>query len=78
MNDNFTRQVEEAIGALFENLCAVVDVELRKKHKNIKYVKYERYYYRVSVFDEIYRLSKEVVYSFYRLDNKQITDLFFL
>ncbi len=76
MNDNFTGQVEESIGALFESLCAVVDAELKKKRKNIKYVKYERYYYRVSVFDEIYRLSKEVVYSFYRLDNKQITDLF--
>ncbi|CZQ93831.1 Hypothetical protein Tpal_1692 [Trichococcus palustris] len=76
MNDNFTRQVEEVMGALFESLCAVVDVELRKKRKNIKNLKYERYYYRVSVFDEIYRLSKEVVYSFYRLENTHVANLF--
>jgi hypothetical protein len=76
MNDNFTRQVEEVMGALFESLCAVVDVELRKKRKNIKNLKYERYYYRVSVFDEIYRLSKEVVYSFYRLENTPAANLF--
>jgi hypothetical protein len=54
----------------------VVDVELRKKRKNIKNLKYERYYYRVSVFDEIYRLSKEVVYSFYRLENTPAANLF--
>ena len=76
LNDNFTKQVEEVVGALFERLCTIVDVELKKKHKNIKHVKYERYYYHVSVFDEIYRLSKEVVYSFYRQDNMHVTDFF--
>ena len=76
LNDNFTRQTEEVVGALFERLCAVVDLELKKKHKNIKHVKYERYYYHVSVFDEIYRLSKEVVYSFYRMDNMYAADFF--
>ncbi|CZQ88066.1 tellurite resistance TerB C-terminal domain-containing protein [Trichococcus ilyis] len=69
MNDNFTTQVEEVVGVLFEILCTVVDVELRKKHKNIKHVRYERYYYRVSVFDEIHRLAREVVFSFYRQDH---------
>lgn len=69
MNDNFTTQVEAVVGALFEILCTVVDVELKKKHKNIKHVRYERYYYRVSVFDEIHRLAREVVFSFYRQDN---------
>ncbi|CZR08346.1 tellurite resistance TerB C-terminal domain-containing protein [Trichococcus collinsii] len=76
LNDNFTRQTEEVIGALFERLCATVDVELKKKHKNIKHVKYERYYYHVSVFDEVYRLSKEVVYSFYRQDTIPVADFF--
>lgn len=69
MNDNLTGQLEEAVGSLFESLCTVVDVELKKKRKNIKYVKYERYYYRVSVFDEIHRLAREMVFSFYRQDN---------
>ncbi|SFE14525.1 hypothetical protein [Trichococcus pasteurii] len=69
MNDNFTQQVEEVVCALFERLCTVVDDELKKKHKNIKHVRYERYYYRVSVFDEIHRLAKEMVFSFYRQDN---------
>ncbi|WP_159072129.1 tellurite resistance TerB C-terminal domain-containing protein [Trichococcus paludicola] len=69
LNDNFTRQIEEVVGALFERLCAIVDVELKKKRKNIKHMKYERYYYHVTAFDEIYRLSREVVYSFYRQDN---------
>jgi hypothetical protein len=69
LNDKLTGQVEEVMGALFERLCTVVDVELKKKHKNIKHVKYERYYYRVSVFDEIHRLAREVVFSFYRQDN---------
>ena len=76
LNDNFTRQIEEVVGALFERLCAIVDVELKKKHKNIKHVKYERYYYHVTVFDEIYRLSKEVVNSFYRQDNMLAADFF--
>ena len=69
MNDNFTEQVEEVVGALFERLCTIVDMELKKKRKNIKHVKYERYYYHVTAFDEIYRLSREVVFSFYRQDN---------
>lgn len=69
MNDNLTTQVEAVVGALFEILCTVVDIELKKKHKNIKHVRYERYYYRVSVFDEIHRLAREVVFSFYRQDN---------
>jgi hypothetical protein len=69
MNDNLTGQVEAAVGALFEILCTVVDVELKKKHKNIKHVRYERYYYRVTIFDEIHRLAREVVFSFYRQDN---------
>ena len=76
LNDNFTRQTEEVIGALFERLCATIDVELKKKHKNIKHVKYERYYYHVSVFDEVYRLSKEVVFSFYRQDTIHVADFF--
>ena len=76
LNDNFTRQTEQVVGALFERLCAIVDVELRKKHKNIKHVKYERYYYQVTAFDEIYRLSKEVVFSFYRQDNRKGADFF--
>lgn len=76
LNDNFTRQIEEVVGALFERLCAIIDVELKKKHKNIKYVKYERYYYHVTVFDEVYRLSKEVVNSFYRQDNMLAADFF--
>ena len=69
MNDNFTEQVEEVVGVLFERLCTIVDMELKKKRKNIKHVKYERYYYHVTAFDEIYRLSREVVFSFYRQDN---------
>lgn len=69
MNDNFTTLVETVVGALFERLCTVADVELKKKHKNIKHVRYERYYYRVSVFDEIHRMAREVVFSFYRQDN---------
>ncbi|WP_106448875.1 tellurite resistance TerB C-terminal domain-containing protein [Trichococcus alkaliphilus] len=76
LNDNFTRQTEQVINELFERLCAIVDVELKKKHKNIKHVKYERYYYHVTAFDEIYRLSKEVVYSFYRMDNMYAADFF--
>ena len=76
MNDNLTQQVEEVIGALFEILCTVVDVELKKKHKTIKHVKYERYYYHVTAFDEIYRLSREVVCSTYRLDNVQVSVFF--
>lgn len=69
MNDNLTGQLEATVEALFETLCTVVDVELKKKHKNIKHVKYERYYYRVTIFDEIHRLAREVVFSFYRQDN---------
>ena len=69
LNDNLTQQVEEVVGALFERLCTIVDMELKKKRKNIKHVKYERYYYHVTAFDEIYRLSREVVFSFYRQDN---------
>lgn len=69
LNDNLTGQVEEAVGTLFESLCAFVDVELKKKRKNIKHVKHDRYYYHVSVFDEIHRLAREVVFSFYRQDN---------
>ncbi|SYZ79652.1 tellurite resistance TerB C-terminal domain-containing protein [Trichococcus shcherbakoviae] len=76
MNDNLTQQVEEVIGALFEILCTVVDVKLKKKHKTIKHVKYERYYYHVTAFDEIYRLSREVVCSTYRLDNVQVSVFF--
>lgn len=76
LNDNFTRQTEQVVCALFETLCAIVDVELKKKHKNIKHVKYERYYYHVTVFDEVYRLSREVVCSSYRLDNVQVSVFF--
>ncbi|WP_319467077.1 tellurite resistance TerB C-terminal domain-containing protein [uncultured Trichococcus sp.] len=76
MNDNFTKQVEEVVGALFERLCTIVDTELRKSHKNIKHVKHERYYYQVTAFDEIYRLSREVVCSTYRLDNVQVSVFF--
>jgi hypothetical protein len=76
LNDNFSRQTEQVINALFERLCTIVDVELRKKHKNIKHVKYERYYYHVTAFDEIYRLSREVVCSSYRLDNVQVSVFF--
>nr|WP_321292034.1 tellurite resistance TerB C-terminal domain-containing protein [uncultured Trichococcus sp.] len=76
LNDNFTKQVEEVVSALFERLCTVVDVELKKKHKNIKHVKYERYYYHVTAFDEIYRLSREVVCSTYRLDNVHVSVFF--
>ncbi|MGB9344258.1 tellurite resistance TerB C-terminal domain-containing protein [Trichococcus sp.] len=76
INDNLTTQVETVVGALFEILCTVVDIELKKKHKNIKHVKYERYYYHVTVFDEVYRLSKEVIYSFYRMDNMYAADFF--
>ena len=53
LNENLTKQIEEVVGALFERLCTIVDVELKKKHKNIKHVKYERYYYHVTAFDEI-------------------------
>ena len=76
LNDNLTQQIEEVVGALFETLCAIVDAELKKKHKNIKHVKYERYYYHVTAFDEIYRLSREVVCSSYRLDNVQVSVFF--
>ncbi len=76
MNDNLTGQLEATVEALFETLCTVVDVELKKKHKNIKHVKYERYYYHVTIFDEIHRLSREVVFSFYRQDNMH-PDAFF-
>lgn len=76
INDNLTTQVETVVDALFERLCAIIDVELKKKHKNIKYVKYERYYYHVTVFDEVYRLSKEMIYSFYRMDNMYAADFF--
>ncbi|WP_320163053.1 tellurite resistance TerB C-terminal domain-containing protein [uncultured Trichococcus sp.] len=76
LNDNFTKQIEEVVSALFERLCTVVDVELKKKHKNIKHVKYERYYYHVTAFDEIYRLSREVVCSTYRLDNVHVSVFF--
>lgn len=76
MNDNLTGQLKETVGSLFEILCTVVDVELKKKRKNIRYVKYERYYYRVSVFDEIHRLAREVVFSFYRQDSMH-TDVYF-
>jgi len=69
LNENLTGQVEAVVGALFEILCTVVDVEFKKKRKNIKHVKYERYYYRVTIFDEIHRLAREVVFSFYRQDN---------
>ena len=76
INDNLTTQVEAAVGALFEILCTVVDIELKKKRKNIKHVKYERYYYQVTAFDEIYRLSREVVFSFYRMDNMHVSVFF--
>ena len=76
MNDNLTGQLEATVEALFEILCTVADVELRKKRKNIKHVKYERYYYRVTIFDEIHRLAREVVFSFYRQDNMH-PDIYF-
>ncbi|AEB30818.1 hypothetical protein CAR_c21610 [Carnobacterium sp. 17-4] len=74
MNDNFTPQLEREIDALFNRICDVVDVELKKKRKNIKHVKSEHYYYRESVFDEIYRLSKDVVCSYYRQESKASAD----
>lgn len=73
-NDNFTPQLEREIDALFNRICDVVDVELKKKHKNIKHVKSEYYYYRESVFDEIYRLAKDAVCSFYRQESKESSD----
>lgn len=76
MNDNLTGQLEATVGALFEILCTVADVELKKKRKNIKHVKYERYYYRVTIFDEIHRLAREMVFSFYRQDNMH-PDIYF-
>lgn len=76
MNDNLTGQLEATVEALFEILCTVADVELKKKRKNIKHVKYERYYYRVTIFDEIHRLAREVVFSFYRQDNMH-PDIYF-
>lgn len=76
LNDNLTRQTEQVVSALFERLCTIVDMELKKKHKTIKHVKYERYYYHVTAFDEIYRLSREVVCSSYRLDNVQVSVFF--
>ena len=76
MNDNLTKQVEEVVGALFERLCAIVDTELRKSHKNIKHVKHERYYYQVTAFDEIYRLSREVVCSSYKMENVHVSVFF--
>ncbi|OUL10108.1 hypothetical protein B0533_01730 [Sedimentibacter sp. SX930] len=76
MNDNLTGQLEATVEALFEILCTVADVELKKKRKNIKHVKYERYYYRVTIFDEIHRLAREVVFSFYRQDN-MYPDIYF-
>ena len=76
MNDNLTGQLEATVEALFEILCTVADVELKKKRKNIKHVKYERYYYSVTIFDEIHRLAREVVFSFYRQDNMH-PDIYF-
>ena len=76
LNDNFTKQIEEVVSALFERLCTVVDVELKKKHKNIKNVKHERYYYQVTAFDEIYRLSREVVCSSYKMENVHVSVFF--
>lgn len=73
-NDRFTEQVEKEIETLFDRLCDIADIELKKQNKNIKHVKYDYYYYRVSIFDEIYRLAKETVYSFYRLENTQPAD----
>ncbi|MBT2732715.1 tellurite resistance TerB C-terminal domain-containing protein [Carnobacterium sp. ISL-102] len=74
VNDDHTPQVEQEIDALFNNLCDFIDVELKKKHKNIKHVRSEYYYYRESLFDEIYRLAKNLVCSFYRQESKESVD----
>lgn len=76
LNNNLTQQVEEVVGALFERLCTIVDTELRKSHKNIKHMKHERYYYKVTAFDEIYLLSREVVCSSYKMENAHATVFF--
>lgn len=70
-NDDFTYQVEQEIEALFNRVCDVVDVELKKRHQNIKYVKATYYYSRESAIDEIYRVARNVVDSFYRQENKE-------
>ena len=74
MNDDFTPQLEKEIDALFNRICDVVDVELKKKRKNIKHMKSEYYYYRESIFDEIYRLAKDAVCSFYKQESKKSSD----
>lgn len=73
MNGNFTQQLEKTVEELFERLCVIVDAELKRKRKNIKQVKYDHYYYRASVFDELYQLAAEVVWSFYKMDHTQLT-----
>lgn len=72
-NDDFTYQVEQEIEALFNRVCDVVDVELKKRHQNIKYVKATYYYSRESAIDEIYRVARNVVTSFYRQEDKEAT-----
>ncbi|MFL2105616.1 tellurite resistance TerB C-terminal domain-containing protein [Desemzia sp. FAM 23991] len=70
-NDDFTYQVEQEIVGLFNRVCDVVDVELKKRHQNIKYVTATYYYSRESAIDEIYRLARNVVDSFYRQEDKE-------
>ena len=77
-NDDFTYQVEQEIEALFNRVCDVVDVELKKRHQNIKYVKATYYYSRESAIDEIYRVARNVVTSFYRQEDKKRLVLFHL
>ncbi|WP_373471305.1 tellurite resistance TerB C-terminal domain-containing protein [Carnobacterium alterfunditum] len=74
VNADHTPQVEQEIEAFFNKLCDFTDVELKKKHKNIKHVRSEYYYYRESLFDEIYRLAKNLVCSFYRQESKESVD----
>ncbi|SIN84437.1 TerB-C domain-containing protein [Carnobacterium alterfunditum] len=74
INAGHTPQVEQEIDAFFNRLCDFIDVELKKKHKNIKHVRSEYYYYRESLFDEIYRLAKNLVCSFYGQESKESAD----
>ncbi|MEK6190584.1 MAG: hypothetical protein N2A99_06310 [Carnobacterium alterfunditum] len=74
MNDDHTPQVEQEIDVFFNRLCDFIDVELKKNYKNIRHVKSEYYYYRESIFDEIYRLAKNLVCSFYRQESKESAD----
>ena len=78
LNDNFTRQTEEVVGALFERLCAIVDLELKKKHKNIKHVKYERYYYHVPFLTKSIGYPERWFVRAYRMDNVSGADVFFV